>query len=70
MTGSLSRPKFQPRPQGFNHGKRAVVVPLSETETVRRGTDVIITHDGLAVLADSLIAFVEGRELYGKPDPG
>lgn len=55
--------------EGFNHGKRAVVVPLSETETVRRGTDVIITHDGLAVLADSLIAFVEGRELYGKPDP-
>lgn len=55
--------------EGFRHGKRAVVVPLSKTETVRLGTDVIITHDGLAVIADSLIAFAEGCELYGKPDP-
>jgi hypothetical protein len=55
--------------EGFRHGQRAVVVPLTETETMRLGTDVILTHDGLAVIADSLIAFVEGRELYGKPDP-
>ena len=54
---------------GFRHGKRAVVVPLTETETARLGTDVILAHDGLAVIADSLLAFVEGRELYGKPDP-
>lgn len=55
--------------EGFRNGKRAVVVPLSETETVQLGTDVILAHDGLAVIADSLLAFVEGRELYGKPDP-
>lgn len=55
--------------EGFRRGKRAVVVPLSETETVRLGTDVIFVHEGLAVMADSLVAFVEGRELYGRPDP-
>jgi hypothetical protein len=55
--------------EGFKQGKRAFVVPLSETETVRLGTDVIVVHEGLAVMADSLVAFVEGRELYGKPDP-
>ena len=26
-------------------------------------------HDGLGALADSLIAFVEGRERFGAPDP-
>jgi hypothetical protein len=54
---------------GFQHGKRAMVVPLSETETVRLGSDVIIVHEGLAAMADSLLAFVEGRELYGRSDP-
>jgi hypothetical protein len=55
--------------EGFKQGKRAFVVPLSETETMRLGTDVIVVHEGLAAMADSLVAFVEGRELYGKPDP-
>lgn len=55
--------------EGFRHGKRAVVVPLSETETARLGNDVILVHDGLAALEDTLAAFVEGRELYGQPDP-
>ena len=54
---------------GFRHGKRACVVPLSETDAVRLGTDVILVHEGLAAMADTLAAFVEGRELYGKPDP-
>jgi hypothetical protein len=46
-----------------------MVVPLSETETMRLGSDVIIVHEGLAAMADSLVAFLEGRELYGRSDP-
>jgi hypothetical protein len=55
--------------QDFRAGKKAFIVPLSENETLSLGTDIILVHEGIGVLADSLDAFVEGRELYGQPDP-
>lgn len=55
--------------EGFRRGKRACVVPLSENDAVRLGTDVIVVHEGLAAIADSLVTFAEGRELSGQPDP-
>ncbi|MBK8437994.1 MAG: hypothetical protein IPL38_00230 [Rhodobacter sp.] len=49
--------------------RMAFIAPLSPQEAARLGTDVIFTHEGCEALAASLVAFAEGRDFYGKPDP-
>lgn len=54
---------------GFEQEKRGIFVLVSEGGLVKLGVDVVLVKDGLKVLAASLVTFVEGRELHGKPDP-
>ncbi len=53
----------------FGQGARAMVVPITEAETVQLGRDVILVHEGLSALADSLVAFVDRIEAQGVSHP-
>ena len=53
----------------FKNGAHAMFVPMTMSETLQLGKDILLVHQGLDVLADSLNTFVAGREAQGKSDP-
>lgn len=53
----------------FKNGAHAMFVPMTMSETLQLGKDILLVHQGLEVLAASLNTFVAGREAQGKSDP-
>lgn len=52
----------------FRSGTRAAVIPLSHVAVEQLGRDVILSHEAMGALADSLFNFLAGREATVQPD--
>jgi hypothetical protein len=53
----------------FATGTRAMVAPVTEAEAEALGTDIVLVHEGVTVLADSLVNFVDGLAGQGRAEP-
>lgn len=52
----------------FATGTRAMFVPVTDGEATQLGTDIVLVHEGVTVLAESLVSFVEGLVAQGRAD--
>jgi hypothetical protein len=53
----------------FANGSRAMFVPLTDAGAVALGTDIVLVHEGVTVLADSLVNFVDGLAAQDRVEP-